>query len=92
MKIEAKKSRNYKEDFKRDAVAQRIPSPFKSGTEWLYCCNPDLPGNTGKDRNGRLRKYWIPHQRGFLSLGIAGPGWFPPVGESWKPWAASTGN
>jgi hypothetical protein len=33
MKIEAKKSRNYKEDFKRDAVAQRIPSPFKSGTE-----------------------------------------------------------
>jgi hypothetical protein len=33
MTTEEKERQNYKEDFKRDTVAQGIPSPFKSGTE-----------------------------------------------------------
>jgi len=36
MTTEAKKRRNYKEDFKRDAVAQRIPSRIKSELEQVY--------------------------------------------------------
>ncbi len=37
MTTEAKKRRNYKEDFKRNVVAQRIPSRIKRESEQVYC-------------------------------------------------------
>ena len=37
MTTEAEKRRNYKEDFKRDAVTQRIPSRINRASEQVYC-------------------------------------------------------
>ena len=37
MTTEAKKRRNYKGEFKRGAVAQRIPSRIKRESEQVYC-------------------------------------------------------
>jgi len=37
MATETRKRRNYTEEFKRDAVAQRIPSCIKRESEQVYC-------------------------------------------------------
>jgi hypothetical protein len=37
MATETRKRRNYTEEFRRDAVAQRIPSRIKGESEQVYC-------------------------------------------------------